>query len=183
MSRMSVPKPTHDVSPPMAHLEEADEDHQEEEDDGRASVSLSQLLARLLKTRRNPKELEEQEGPPASCENQSAPARTPAPCSATSGRRKSHRAPEREDKVREVTFPVEQEAPAQASEATATATSSSSVLSAICISSVKLVQVQVLVCQQAANLPFLSAKAAMGIIDAIAKRESKTEKTPLPGQA
>ena len=163
--------------PSEAHLEEAEEDHQEEEDDGRASVSLSQFLARLAK------ELEEQEGPPAAHENQSAPARTPAPCSATSGRRKSHRAPEREDKVREVTFPVEQEAPAQASEATATATSSSSALSAICISSVKLVQVQVLVCQQAANLPFLSAKAAMGIIDAIAKRESKTEKTPMPGQA
>ena len=44
------------------------------------------------------------------------------------------RAPKREDKVREVTFPVEQEAPAPASEATATATSSSSALIAISIS-------------------------------------------------
>ena len=41
------------------------------------------------------------------------------------------RAPKREVKVREVMFPVEQEAPALASEATATATSSSSALIAM----------------------------------------------------
>ena len=59
-----------------AHLEEAEEDHQEEE--GRASVSLPQDLVRLVTSRCNLKELEELEGPPASCGNRQAPERTSA---------------------------------------------------------------------------------------------------------
>ena len=72
------------------------------------------------------------------------------------------RDPKRKDKVRGVTFPVEQEAPAQASEATATATSSSSAWVAICISSVKLVQVQMLVCQYGSDLALLVRKGGHG---------------------
>ena len=52
------------------HSPTTEEDHQEEEDDGRASVSLPQFLTRHVKSRCNPKEHEEQEGPPGSCGNQ-----------------------------------------------------------------------------------------------------------------